>query len=43
LETFLTEAERPPRHPFLPWKQIDRRRREATMPICTFRGSQTAS
>ena len=44
LETFLTEAERPRRHPFFfPRKRNGRRRREATIPIWTSSGSQTVS
>lgn len=35
LETFLTEAERPRRHPPLPWGRIGRRRRDATRPTST--------
>ena len=40
LETFLTEAGRPRKHPLLT-PQIGRRRRKATIPTRTFPGSQT--
>jgi len=35
LETFLAEAERPQRHPFLSRKRIGRKRRDAITPTCT--------
>ena len=38
MKTFLTEAERPRRHPFLAWKRIGRRRREAAVRHGRYRG-----
>jgi len=35
LETFLAEAERPQRYPFLSRKRIGRKRRDAITPTCT--------